>query len=274
MSCGRAQPEWGGAGRRPEWPGLGVAPPGLVDLDGCDCPRCCATVPWSSPCAPPGGWYWLEQGWGDPGTWVWETVACEFRIWGTPEVATWAMWSSAVLASMGDAQDGWSRSRGALWGARCSSSSLCWEKGVYAQLGGCLAASETGKCSLPARLPPLPILRGGFWDGPFRALSPGTLFGAAARCSALAGIPRPSLYAGKAPRLDPLQQKWLKIAVLTAEAEKHPNMWPLNLPAAEDEVDPPASHASQPPSVLSNPKSLSPIFESPPRCNQSPQDLP
>lgn len=86
------------------------------------------------------------------------------------------------------------------------------------------------------------------------------------RCSALASIPQPSPRTGKAPKLDPLQQKDLKIAVLTADAEKHPNMRPLNLPAAEDGADPSASsHARQPLRGLYDPKSsqLTPPFEIP-----------
>lgn len=50
------------------------------------------------------------------------------------------------------------------------------------------------------------------------------------------GIPRPSHFTGKAPKWDLLQE--LKIEVLTADAGKHPNTWPLDLPAAEDRTDP------------------------------------
>lgn len=120
-----------------------------------------------------------------------------------------------------------------------------------------MAPAKSGKSSLPAWLLLLPILRGGFWEGPFRALSPGTFYLEQQRGAPLwAGIPQPSLRPGKAPKLDPLQQKDLKIAILTADAEKDLNMRPLNLPAAEDGTEPPApSHAWQTPCGLYDPKS-------------------
>lgn len=148
----------------------------------------------------------LEQGWGDPATWIWgagrpqnmglgswETLTCAFRIWGTPAYAFGAsccsagvwhgdrpghgqpFWDQAkegkkagirppgfrgALSPPGPcAQDGWSRSWGAPWGARCGLSFPRWEKCV-------LSPARRPFSRIPARLPPLPLLRGGFGDEP------------------------------------------------------------------------------------------------------------